>query len=1255
LRAQPPAEPAKQAPLTPEQRQQRIREQRQFAAEANKLYAAGKLAEAAATIDKLLPILREAAGGADTTTAAWLEFLARVQEQREDFAASRKARVELLAIRTKLDGEGHWRVTNARLALAHVDRLAGMSAEERRRLAEAASLTRQVARLYGQGKAAEAIPLARQLVESRKALLGEQHPDYATDLNNLARLYQLIGDRRKALPLCHQARDIYKKALGEAHPLYALSLNNLAGLYQAMGDSGKALPLYRQALEIRKQTLGEQHPDYAASLTSLASLYQAMGDYSQALPLCRQALEIRKQVLGEAHPLYALSLNNLAALSKAMGDYGKALPLYQQALQIRKQALGEQHPDYATALHNLAALYDSMGDYGKALPLCRQALEIRKQALGEQHPDYAASLNNLALLYQAVGDYAQALPLCRQALEIRKQVLGEAHPLYALSLSNLAGLYREMGDYSKALPLYRQARGIYKKALGEQHPDYATTLNNLALLYQSMGDYGGALPLYRQALDIHKRALGEEHPNYATDLNNLAGLYQSMGDYSKALPLYQQALQIIKRALGEQHPAYAQSLNNLAWLYRAMGDYGKALPLYQQALQIRKQALGEHHPDYATGLNNLAALYDSMEDYSQALPLYRQALEIRKQALGEQHPAYAVSLNNLAALYEEMGDFAQAEPLQRRGLQIECSNLELAAAAQSERQQLAMARYLRVTLDGYLSLAPRAGQPADRAYRHVLAWKGTVLLRQRRLHLQRQRPELVADFAKLDSTAGRLAALALAVPGPGQRDAYRRQIQELSEEKERLEADLADRSAAFRQQRELARLTPRQLQEALPPDTALVDFLEYTRFSPPAAGKGPWQRERRLAAFVVRPDSVVQRDLGPAQPIADAVGQWRLTLKRRAPAEGDADPATKLWRLVWEPLEPHLRGAKIVLVSPDGALTRLPFAALPGADPEKYLIEEVGIAVVPVPQFLPELLAPSDKDKAPPGPALLLVGDVDFGATPGLADAGGTSRSAARAGRAGALPAYPNLPATREEVVAVRDSFEESHADARVKLLRRGQATEGAVRRLAPGYRYLHFAVHGFFAPPELRSALAPAAERPGGPAASGGDPFGRQGVSGFHPGLLSGLVLAGANGPAREGEDDGILTALEVAELDLRGVDLAVLSACETGLGEEAGGEGLLGLQRAFQVAGARSVVASLWKVDDDATRKLMTRFYENLWRPKQPVGKLEALRQAQLWMLHEGVRRGLVLLDEEDKAKKPARTPPAYWAAFTLSGDWR
>jgi CHAT domain-containing protein len=225
------------------------------------------------------------------------------------------------------------------------------------------------------------------------------------------------------------------------------------------------------------------------------------------------------------------------------------------------------------------------------------------------------------------------------------------------------------------------------------------------------------------------------------------------------------------------------------------------------------------------------------------------------------------------------------------------------------------------------------------------------------------------------------------------------------------------------------------------------------------------------------------------------------------------------------------------------------------------------------------------------------------------------------------------LPQTRAEIDRVRETFAAQFTDGALKVLSGQAATEAAFRQFGPQQRWLHLATHGFFAP-------ASATGKNGG----NGDDFslfGRQGVARFHPGLLSGVVLTGANAQHSSGQDDGILTALEVEALDLSGVELAVLSACETGLGEEAGGEGLLGLQRAFQVAGARTVVSSLWTVPDEPTSLLMQRFYDNLWRRR--MSKIEALREAQIWMLSGGSTR------------QPADVPPANWAAFVLSGGWQ
>jgi CHAT domain-containing protein len=249
-------------------------------------------------------------------------------------------------------------------------------------------------------------------------------------------------------------------------------------------------------------------------------------------------------------------------------------------------------------------------------------------------------------------------------------------------------------------------------------------------------------------------------------------------------------------------------------------------------------------------------------------------------------------------------------------------------------------------------------------------------------------------------------------------------------------------------------------------------------------------------------------------------------------------------------------------------------------------------------------------------------------------------------------------------VAAIQLSFARHFKQAPVDLLMGDEATEAAFRKNAPNHRWLHLATHGFYDPPQhhamLPAAVASAVPKDGTRAAEPAPPqseFAQEGMGGYHPGLLCGLALAGANCQTLDpGQDDGILTALEVSSLDLAGVELAVLSACETGLGQTAGqtagGEGLLGLQRAFQVAGAKTVKAGLWQIPDRETMLLMQRFYQNVWTKRLP--KAQALRESQIWMLKEAKPgRGLDVPEEDAQTSK--RLLPKYWAGFVLSGDWR
>jgi len=1294
-------EPKPARPFTAEQ-QEKLKERDRLVVEANRLQTAGKLVEAIAAMERSVALHRDVIGRDDLAVLKPLSFIAELHESREDFAAARKIRQEVLDLASKRRDKEHWQVTDARLALADLDRLEKMPAADRKRLDGTRLLNLQMVRTYRQGKVREAVALAEQVLETRKELLGEKHPDYATSLNNLGELRRAQGDYPKAEPLFRQASEVWRQALGENHPhyvsglhnlgtfyqtqgdyaraesfyrqamergrqvlgendpLYAGTLNGLALVYQKQGMYAKAEPLYRQALEIRRQ-LGEKHPDYAITLNSLATLYHEQGNYAKAETLYRQALELRKQVLGEKHPDYANSLNNLAGLYLSKASYAEAEPLYRQALELRRQVLGEKHPDYAESLSALAGLYMAQGDYRKAEALYRQALEIRKQVLGEKHPDYAISLSNLAGVYESQGDYVRAELLCRQALEIRRLALGDKNSHYATGLSNLVTFYKNRGDYARAEPLCRQVLELRKQLLGDRHPDYAITLNMLGDLYKLQGDYAKAGPLYRQALEIRKQALGEKHPDYAASLTNLAELYRIQREYTRAEPLYDQALEIYRQVLGNKHAHYANAMSNLAKLCLAQGNYARAETLFQQARDVYKQSVGEKHHHYIVSLNNLAAVYQAQGNYAKAEPLYRQMLDLAKQLLGEKHPEYANSLANLSRVYTAQEKYGQAEPLLRQAVALTRDHLDLVASAQSERQQLRMAESMRFQLDSYICLARIAGLNGSRAYEPVLSWKGGVTVRQQRLRLERRDPALAAE---LRSVSSRLAALAFATPEPQQREDYQQQILQLTERREQLEKDLAQKSAAAGQEQLLVRLSPEQLQHALPAGTVLVDFLEYENSAPDPKNKGQLITERRLVAFVVpaarrQSAEIVRVDLGPVPPLAEAIDKWRQTIGTRTrPLENDQDPAAVLRQRLWKPLEPYVKDAQTVLVSPDGVVARMPLAALPGSRPGSFLIEETALVVVPVPQLLPALL--KTPASGSPKESLLLVGDVDYGAETAVADArSGTSREAAVPAGQGEKISWPRLPGSKTEVLAIRDTFRRYAPDAAVGLLQAGQASEAAVRQEAPKHRYLHVATHGFFADPRLRSALLPEEKT----LLETGQ-FGQEGFIGFHPGLLSGLVLAGANRPVQAGHDDGILTALEVAELDLQNVELAVLSACETGLGATAGGEGVLGLQRAFQVAGARNVVTSLWKVDDDATAALMALFYHKLWQEKKPP--LVALREAQLTLYHHPERiaslakeRGpdfdkLVQLPATPpKEAKPAnKSPVKLWAAFVLSG---
>ncbi|WP_052418737.1 CHAT domain-containing tetratricopeptide repeat protein [Methanolacinia paynteri] len=1099
----------------------------------------------------------------------------------------------------------------------------------------ATSLNNLAGLYYSMGNYFAAEPLFRQEIEITRKTLGEEHPDYATSLNNLATLYCSLRNYSAAELLYRQEMDIWRRVLGEEHPIFLACLNKLASLYKSMGNYAATESIYRQEMDIWRRVLSEEHPIYLACLNNLASLYYSMGNYSAAEPLYHQAMEIRRKTLGEEHSDYATSLNNLAALYKSMGDYSAAEPLYRQAVEIFRKTPGEELY-YATSLNNLALLYHSMGNYTAAEPLYRQALEITCKALGEEHPNYAATLSNLAALYKSMGNYSAAELLYRQALENTRKTLGEDHPDYALTLNNIASLYESMGNYSAAELFYRQAIEIFHKTSGEEHPNYAASLNNLAGLYKSIGNYSAAELLYRQAMKIRRKTLGEEHSDYATSLNNLAALYDSMGNYRAAVLLYHQAMEILRKTLGEEHPDYASSLNNLAVLYVSKGNYSAAEPLYYQVLDILRKTPGEEHPNYATSLNNLALLYHSMGDYTAAEPLYRQAMEIRRNAFGEEHPDYASSLKNLAWLLVKQDKPDNALTLMQKASQIERKMIQQIFSIVSEKQRMEYLKSIQDDLDTYLSLVHQHFAADEQVVQEALdliltrkAIAAEALAAQRNAILISKYPHLKEQLRTIQILRMQIAQKTLAGPGREGLEEHHKILSSWEEQKERLEAELARQIPEIQLDEHFQKTNRKVVAQHLPAGCALVEFVCFheSDFSAVPARGEHWWKPARYCAFVLRssePDTVFFVDLGEAGQIDQFITLYRQWLNDNEQSpDGEREIGLLLYSSIIKPIHKVLSDCDRLILAPDGELSTIPFEVIPTEEGDR-LIDNYHINYVGVGRDLLKLGVELSTDRQKP----FVLANPDFDLT--LEKPSSMPQSASIVNRVsrdlnrGSLY-FPPLRGTKIEGNNIAQML-------KVRPLMEGEALEQTLKAVqSPSI--LHIATHGFFLE---NQELDPKKESQalGG---SGGVEVQRFSGPGFeNPLLRSGLALAGANTWAKQGKlppeaEDGILTAEDVTGLDLTGTELVVLSACETGLGEVMVGEGVFGLRRSFMLAGAKTLVMSLWNVSDFATQELMEEFYTRILAG---VPRADALREAQL-----EIRK-----DYPD---------PRDWGAFICQGD--
>jgi CHAT domain-containing protein len=874
-------------------------------------------------------------------------------------------------------------------------------------------------------------------------------------------------------------------------------------------------------------------------------------------------------VLGVEHPDYAASLNDLACKKARYGKYLEAISLEIEAMEIRKKILGTKHLDYAISLANLSGFYDEIGNYTEAIRLGTEALSIKKELLGFEATSYATSLNNLGSCYSHVGNYTEAIRLEIEALEIRRKIFGTNSIDYAMSLANIANSFCDLGNFQEAIRMGTEAMDIFKNSLGAEHPYYATSLDNLACFHSDTENYQEAIRLSTEALDIRKEVFGTNSINYATSLNNLASFNSHVGNYTEAIRLETEAMEILRKLYGVDNIDYATSLSNLAFYNFGLKNYSNAIELESEALAIKKEVLGMERYDYVLSLYNLAECYFKTGNYFTCYDYLSQVINFSPRHI----------INRFSELSSE--------------LQGTLWNNRYAYIFNTFLPSLI---YRFQTKDAVSELYNKT----------ALFAKGILLnssIGMRKLILE-SGDSLI--LSKYDALAANKSIYDKLLEKPVKErflntDSLHSVIQ-------RQEMELARDSKAFGDYSRNLRIYWKDIQQSLGSDDIAIEFLDFPLYDTDST---------MYVALTLRKEY-------------DSPHMITLFEKHQLKAIPEVNHYTNtdLFKLLWTPLEEELKGIKNIYFSPSGELHRIGIEYVPVSMTEdicdRYSLHRLSSTR--------QLAYIQDETK---GDKSVLYGGLKYDVTEPATET--TSPSSGEKRDLIYVPhvnvdsldlrgSYKYLPGTKEE--ADRIVTELNNHSFPYTYYYGASGTEESFKGLdGTKPKILHIATHGFYLSEEdaERKNYARPQFLDNGQVHHEDKPMTRSGL------LLSGCTHALNHEIILEGAEDGILTAEEISKLDLRGLDLVVLSACQTGLGDITSGEGVFGLQRGFKNAGAKTIIMSLWKVSDIATQFLMTNFYGHYLNG---MSKEQSFRMAQ----------------EELKKRIGSRQNKPDWAAFVM-----
>jgi CHAT domain-containing protein/tetratricopeptide (TPR) repeat protein len=978
-------------------------------------------------------------------------------------------------------------------------------------------------------------------------------------------------------------------------------------VYYGTNEFKDAENYFTLASERAKKLLPDSDYHYSLAIFNLASCYKEEGRYAEAEPLYIKALPVLSNAFGQTSVEYTRCFYTLGSMYIDMGKYDYAEGMIAVAVNFYKEILGQDSPDYLGALGSIALVYQGQGKYAKAEEIF---LALKNYHQSQPNPDTETLQtleNNLGELYRNMGDYTKAEACMLEAVKLAKENSISA----ATSYNNLALTQKSLGRYSEAEASYKKSISIYKYLNKTNHPDYTNPVNNLGELYRIMGRMQEAVNAFEEVIAIRKKSLGTDHPNYANALNNLALVEFAIGRYPDAEKHLLECKDIYKKTLGDKDKFYANCLNNLASVYKVEGNLPKAEENYLECLKIYKETYGETSDKYGVYLGGLAGTYRKMKKYDECIDLTKKSLEIIKNKLGENHYDYIETDYNLAETYREHGDFKEAEKHYLTSIKGYLFLIEKYFPSLSEQEKTAFYYTVSTSFETYNSFViqmtkefPNENHDVliSRMYDNQLVIKSLLLKETGKIKIQVAASEnkaLKEDYDKLlkmrESIVQqyRLSAEDLLETGID--------LPKMEKDANELEQKITSASNISIKNDNTKNPSWKDIQVKLKTDECVVEIIRTEFYT-----KGEWTDSIYYSALVidktcVTPKFVFIKNGNDLE--STAVAKYREAMK--AKTEDDIS-----YNAFWKPLKQAVGASKKIYFSPDGVYQQVNMYTLKNPETKKYLIEETNISLVTNSEDVLQSSPASTSKSA----EIFSYPDYDFiPKTMEIASAEPLSRYG--------FNHLVELPGTKIEADTITNILRSKNWKVNEHL--QAEATEGAIKKIN-NPKILHIATHGFF----LKDVDENAA-----------DVIGLQSkIVKENPLLRSGLMLAGAAAVSRDSivdntKEDGILTAYEAAGLNLAQTDLVVLSACETGLGEVINGQGVYGLQRAFMVAGAKSVIMSLWVVDDFATQELMSNFYREWLKDPTADNKQKAFRTAQLKL----------------KEKFPQ---PYYWGAFVMVG---